>query len=109
MNLCSEIACENTIGHGPPPCNTPICGPTSGATSTVTQPPPATPGPINVTPWTVPPISPSPSPTVSATPTAPGSITDWLSQSSIIPGVENIWIAGAALLGGFLLWHGGVK
>jgi len=81
-----------------------------GATNIVAQPPPSSPAPTNITAWTVPPISPQPAPTVSATPTAASSspITDWLSQSTIVPGVENLWLAGgAALLAAFLLFHHG--
>lgn len=84
-----------------------------GATNTVAQTSPTAPAPVNVTGWTVPPASPQPAPTVSATPTTPASstsaITDWLSQSTILPGVENLWIAGGALLAAFLLFHGGKK
>jgi len=91
-----------------PPMEIVTLGP--GATNTVTQPPPSTPAPSNITAWTVPPVSPSPSPTVSATPTTAASsdpITTWLSQSTIIPGVENLWLAGGALLAAFLLLHHG--
>jgi len=43
--VCSEIACGNTVGHGPAPCFTPICGPTK-----VTVKPPAKPAAPKVTP-----------------------------------------------------------
>jgi len=70
-----------------------------GATATVTQPPPpAGPGSGYLTPYSAPPVSPAPAPTVSVSPTvAPvDAITSWLSESTIFPGIENMWLAGAA-------------
>jgi hypothetical protein len=54
----------------------------SGATSSVAQPPPASPMPQNVVMWTSPPVSPAPAPTVAASP------ADFLpSQGQIVPGI----------------------
>jgi hypothetical protein len=124
MHFCPMIM--RTCAPGEHPVMDPYCGASCeggavsvGATNTVPQPSPGDcsgPNPDqscfsgNVTPWIAPPISPSPSPTVSATPTAAGAAADpimsWLSQSSILPGVENLWLAlGAAAAGYFLLRH----
>lgn len=54
----------------------------TGATSTVLQPAPATQTPQYIVPWTVPPVSPAPAPTVAASP------SDYLpSQGQIVPGI----------------------
>jgi hypothetical protein len=54
----------------------------SGATSTVLQPAPATPAPQYMVPWTIPPASPAPAPTVAASP------ADYMpSQGQIVPGI----------------------
>lgn len=54
----------------------------TGATSTVLQPAPATQTPQYVVPWTTPPVSPAPAPTVAASP------SDYLpSQGQIVPGI----------------------
>jgi len=87
-----------------------------GATARVTQPPPPTgPGSGYIVRGTVPPISPTPSPTVrvqhlgataATPPVVPDPITAWLSESTIIPGVENMWLAGAAAIAAFFLLRG---
>jgi len=106
MVLCPMVSGGNEPGCGAgPPMSVVQFGP--GATNIVAQPAPTSPAPTNLTPWTVPPVSPQPSPTVSATPTAaaPSGISAWLSASTVFPGVENLWIAGgaAALLAWALL------
>jgi hypothetical protein len=93
-----------------------------GATSTVAQPPApgGNPGGTLVN-YSVPPVSPSPSPTVAAPANAylpanqtqpaaaavpTGSISEWLTSSTIISGVENMWVAGAAALAAYFLLKG---
>jgi hypothetical protein len=101
---CPEFDCSPIISRGPAPCFTPICG----ATNFVAQPaPPSGPGGTLV-PYSAPPVSPAPSPTVSATPTSAATpadpITAWLGSSTIFPGVENLWLAlGAGAAAYFLL------
>lgn len=95
---CPEFTCPNPTGYGPPPCYTPVCG----ATSIVTQPPPPrSPGSGYVTNWTIPPVSPQPSPTVSATPAAASG--SWFTDSTLVPGVENLWIAAAAAAAAYFM------
>jgi hypothetical protein len=91
--------------------------PMPGATSKVPLPLPSPPSPSNVVPvWSAPPVSPTPSPTVPASPAdflpsqgqnvpgiTPGasagtSFADWLSQSTIIPNIANQWVLGGAAL-----------
>jgi hypothetical protein len=110
-----------------PPTTIPTPG--SGATNVVAQPP-ASQGPRNIyiVPWTPTPISPAPAPVVAATPadylpsqgqvidgltpgtpaapTSSTSFTDWLSQSTIIPNVQNQWIL-FAVAGAFLMMNSG--
>jgi hypothetical protein len=118
LEACPEIACDNQIGQGPAPCFTPICGPVtartippapgsggSGATATITQPAPVNPSPINVVGWTTPPTSPTPSPTVAATPT-PVDTSDWFAQQTIFPGVDNWLVLGGAAIAGYFLLRG---
>jgi hypothetical protein len=108
----------------------PIPSAGSGATNVVAQPPAfQSPGPVYMVPWTAPPVAPAPAPTVAASPAdylpsqgqvidgltpgtpsapsaQPASFTEWLSASTIIPGVANQWIA----LGGiaaFLMLNSG--
>jgi hypothetical protein len=103
----------------PEMCEGPQC---PGATNVVAQPPApsGTPG-GTLTSYSVPPISPAPSPTVNAPAgsylpsqgqaitspvadtTATDPITTWLTSSTIISGVENLWIAGAAALAAYFL------
>jgi hypothetical protein len=89
-----------------------VVSPGPGATNVVTQPPPPAVQPQYVTGWTLPPVSPSPSPTVSSTPTAASAaaaaaatnpIGAWLTASSIIPGVENMYLAAGAIAAYLLL------
>lgn len=103
---CPEIACADVTSYGPAPCYTPICG----ATHFVPQPPPAS-GPRSgyVTSYAPPPLSPQPSPTVSAAPTTAAAGASWFSQSTVIPGVENLWIAGAAAAAAYFLFIRGHK
>lgn len=111
-----------------PPTTIPAAG--SGATNVVAQPPQfQTPGPVYMVPWTPPGVSPSPAPVVNATPadyypsqgqvidgltpgtpSAPTSTTgttfsDWLSESTIFPSIQNQWILLAAV-GAFLMMGG---
>jgi hypothetical protein len=100
----------------------------SGATNVVGQPPPSSPGPVYMVPWTAPPVVPTPAPSVAASPsdflpsqgqvidgltpgtpsapsTAPTTFAEWLAASTVIPGVANQWIALAGL-GAFLMMSG---
>jgi hypothetical protein len=90
----------------PETCQGPGC-PGAGATAVVSQPPPpsGTPG-GTLTTYVAPPISPSPSPTVSATPTTVATSNSWFTESTIFPGVENLWVALAGGLAAFLLLRG---
>jgi hypothetical protein len=110
----------------PSPTTIPSAG--SGATNVVAQPPQfQSPGPIYMVPWTPPAVSPSPAPVVTAspadyypsqgqvidgltpgTPSAPSagtSFSDWLSESTIFPSIQNQWIL-LGVVGAFMLMGG---
>jgi hypothetical protein len=122
---CPDYDCSPVIGRGPGPCFSPICGTnpglTTGATSTVAQPPApsGTPGGTLV-PYSIPPVSPAPSPVVTApagaylpsngqplpAAAAADPVSAWLSASTVIPGVENIWVAAGAAVAAYVLFKG---
>ena len=112
-------------------CAPPIQTDGSGATNVVAQPPSSWRSPGYLVPWTPAPVSPTPSPTVAATPadflpsqgqvidgltpgtpSAPGAqpqnFTEWLAASTIIPGVANQWLALGGLAA-FLMLNRGKK
>jgi hypothetical protein len=132
LTVCPEIACESVIGYGPAPCYSPVCGPinvvrqpppplTPKPSPTVCNPNqyrdaagyctsdwhnpyslylPAQPSPI---------VAAGPENFVASQgqplPSVPASAAaSWFSDSTIIPGVENLWIAaGAGLLAYFAM------
>lgn len=114
------------IPYYPGPTMIPSYG--SGATNVVAQPSPSTPGPIAVVQWTAPPVSPTPAPVVTATPAdympsqgqvidglTPGTpsapstgttFSEWLSESTIFPSIQNQWVVLGALAA-FLMMNSG--
>jgi hypothetical protein len=103
-----------------------IPSPGSGATSVVAQPLPILLPPNNsIVPWSVPPVSPRPGPTVAAPPDAympanqtasaapplavassPTDFSTWLDQQSLLTGVANKWVLGGAILAFVMLRKG---